>query len=363
MYLALTGAPAQLSGTGVRYYTIKNMLDNLPYKAEVMALGVRYGKEYHNEQSGIDIKDTEAYYGIGLYDLIREYGNDEALRRFQCDGRKAFLPVFTMKTLLEHYKPDICVVTSSPRMEKAAAIASNQLGIPVVRINDLPVCNPIQYDCTLCVMNSWAKEYAAKCAGYPEESIVVTGQPVLEDEDNFITDERTQELIEKTKNFTHIVVFFTENGVDQGKEIDSIYSIAREMPSILFIIKIHPNQESDNILKSDLDNVWIKKDAAKYYLQIEDLAITTFSTTGLQTAMLGKPLIVVNYTNSVYLPDYEQMGIAVVAHDTDELKSHILEQLNKDSFEYIELKNKQKKFEMTKNAASNICKIIENKMK
>lgn len=361
IYVALTGAPLKLKGSGINYITISEIAKMLTYYDEIVELGRKYGMPFHNDSFGILEEDTICYYGIGMHDLINEYGEVEAIKRFNSCNRKAFLPVETMRCLLENIKPDACVITSSPRMEKATGLAADQLGIPIVRINDLPICDFIPYKCSLCVMNEWAKNNAVSVAGVPEAKIFVTGQPTFEAD--FDVDKT---YVEKVKNesgairFSRVVTFFLENGVDQSKEVQGIIDIAKKERNIFFILKLHPNQPLYRYGNIELENVFVTNGDAKPFFLFSDLVITTFSTTGMESALFGIPVIVINYDYRVYSPDYIKMGIAVLCDKPESLGEMINLYLDKKSKEYAALKASQENFQLVRNAANNICDVIES---
>ena len=358
-YAALTGAPVKLKGTGIGYVTVSELARMLPYRDKVKTLGQKYGVPYHNASFGIPMEDTVSYYGIGMHDLIEECGLAEAEERFRRMNRKAFLPVKTMKELLERISPDVCVITASPRMEKATGIAACELHIPVVRINDLPVCAHVDHACALCVMNEWAKNYAVSVANVPEKDVYVTGQPAF-DADFSIEKSYVDEMKERCggNRFSKIVTFFAENGADQSKELDALFEIARKMKEVLFVVKLHPNQALNTYGDPQLENVYITNADARPYFHFSDLAVATFSTTGMESALFGIPVIVINFDGRKYLPDYIEMGIAVRCDKAENLGDMIQIYLDEESEAYAALKESQGSFQFVRNAAQNICGVI-----
>lgn len=360
IYAALTGAALKLQGIDIKFVTISELAKLLPFYEDVSELGRKYGLPFHNADFGMPVEDTICYYGIGMHDLILEVGEEEAERRLFENNRKAFLPVETMKALLQIISPDVCVITSSPRMEKATGIAADQLGIPVIRINDLPVCEPIAHSCTLCVMNEWAKNYAVSNAGVSESDIYVTGQPTFDAD--FDVEPSYIERIKKDSGATHfsnVVTFFAENGVDQSTELHALFGTAERMANTLFVIKLHPNQPINIYGNPHFDNVYITNGDAKPFFHFSDLVITTFSTTGMEAALFGIPVIVINYDGRKYWPDYIEMGIAVLCDKPELQEEMIRTYLDRNRKEYKYLKESQKGFMFVRNAAGNICDVIE----
>lgn len=360
--LGLTAAVSIFKDNHIPYITMSEAIRHLDCYEDIMTIGRRVAQQYHTNGLGIALCDTEAYYGTGIYDLIQSKGETEAWNLFKTKGRKAFLPVSVMKKVLQYYQPDVVVITASPRTEKACGIAADLLEIPVIRINDLPVnLDHIGHKCRLCVMNEWAKKNALQTSGLSPESIYVTGQPVFEE--NNIIENTTYERVKQEIHFdayAYHVVLFTRNGVDQSQIINDIYDIAKDMPDVLFVIKLHPNQ----LLKSctqeskKQNNVHMTKERAKEYLQLADLVITEYSTTGLEATLLGKPLIVNNYYSESYELDYVAMGIAEKASSKEELQDKIVGMLDRKSDIYNKYFSNLQGFHNKENAAKNICRLI-----
>ena len=360
--LALTTAPLLYMRCNITdYTTISETAKCLPYYETILALGKKYGVQYHNDETGIPLEDTIVYYGLGMFDLIKEHGEEKAQELLHEKGRKVFSPVFSMTNILKYYQPDVCVITASPRVERATGIAANSLGIPVVRINDLPITEHIDHDCYLCVMNEWAKKNAISRSGIPQEKIIVTGQPAFEG--NSIIDPAIMDDILcriNHKNFKKTVVFFAQNGKNQEDELRILYEIAESMPEVLYVIKLHPNQLQSEIPESRLKNVVCCKDEAKYFFRIADAVITTFSTTGMEAAMFDIPVIVINFSSQQYPMDYEKMGIALTARDKAELAELIEVMLDKESEVYSSLCRSRSGFSLEECASANIVKVIMN---
>lgn len=359
-YLALTTAPVLLERHGIPHTTISEMAKKLPYYEEILRYGEQYGAALHNEESGIRREDTIAYYGIGIHDLIQVHGEEEGLALFREQGRFAFLPIPSMTKLLEYSKPDVCVVTTSPRMERAAGCAAAALGIRVVCINDLPTLDePLGFPCDLCVMNEWGRDFAHRVMDIPLDRIRITGQPVFDGALSLPAAE-LEAVAERLclSRYTAMVVFFTECGSDQSVELHALYEIAREREDLLFVVKLHPNQNLSDVPASENSNVVITKEDARYYLHLCDLAIATYSTTGLEAAWLNKPLIVVNFFRREYLLDYVGMGLALPAVDERSLKNGIEALLDHSSEPFLQLQASSRAFSRVHDACGKISKVI-----
>ncbi len=364
--LALTLADAILQKENIPHKTVKDYLQVLPYRDDI----IKYGKYCTQGQSlaeGIDELDSIAYHGIGFYDLVQAKGIKEAKKEFEQKGRKAFLPVGAMKKILEEENPSVLLITNSPRMETAAGIAATSLNIPVVRINDLPLMHEkAPYRAKICVMNDWAKNDIIKRQLADETDIVVTGQPVFEGD--LKVDNKKVEQYKKGirgNNFKKVILFL---GQGQGSNklrrenkeaLDGLYEFAKQNKSYLVINRPHPNDFCDYKKEySDLDNFLTKKNGElKYMLRVIDVALTVTSTAGMQAILCGVPLIQTNLTGDfskkTYLDD-----ISVRANNKEEMIEDIKLLSDKDTDFYKETEKKMQRFSNKKDAAKNVVKVI-----
>jgi hypothetical protein len=132
-----------------------------------------------------DRAESEAYMGLCYAELEAEVGAAEARHRYGRLARQAFLPVRTMERILGRLKPDLLVVTNSPRAERAAVIAAGRLGIPTVCMVDLFAVDEVRwigapdYAQKVCVLNEGVREFLV-AAGRKPEQVVVTGNPAFD---------------------------------------------------------------------------------------------------------------------------------------------------------------------------------------
>jgi hypothetical protein len=132
-----------------------------------------------------DPDESAAYLGLSFAELVQDVGAEEARRRYAERGRQAFLPVRTLHRILERTRPDLVVVTNSPRAERAAAIAARERGIPCVCLVDLFCIDEVQwigepgYADLVCVLNESVRRFLLDAGRRPDE-VVVTGNPAFD---------------------------------------------------------------------------------------------------------------------------------------------------------------------------------------
>lgn len=359
--LALTTAVVVFEKDNIPYKQIKDYIEFFPYKEEAIEYGRKLLSASYSPTSGVSYEESISYLGLSFYDLYKDVGSyEKAINMYQTSGRQVFNPIATLDKIVDIEKPDLILLTCDVRMEKAAGIVGNRRNIPVLRINDLPTILPMPYEAKVCVMNQFAKEYAIKNKILEEKDIIVTGQPVIED--NCILDKVEVEMFKKKydlNRYKHVFVFFTECGKDQRVIFEQLNLIAKKHDQDLFFIKPHPNQ-SELSYNFDASNCILSRDyPAKYYISACDIAITTFSTTGMEAAMLDKMLIIINIDHQAYNPDYCEYGIAEKVDKLDELEKCIYQDCLLSEDNQKRLKQARDLFQNKSDAVKNICYEID----
>jgi hypothetical protein len=132
-----------------------------------------------------DPEESAAYLGLCYGDLVAEVGSEEARQRYADLARQAFLPVRTLTRILAHVRPDLVVVTNSPRAERAAVMAARGLGIPAVCMVDLFAVDEVRwigaadYAQKVCVLNEGVRDFLI-AAGRRPDQVVATGNPAFD---------------------------------------------------------------------------------------------------------------------------------------------------------------------------------------
>lgn len=96
----------------------------------------------------------------------------------------------------------------------------------------------------------------------------------------------------------------------------AVMEAVKEMPGCQLIIKLHPRDEytqSYQRMKNELKIKPIISKELNIYkaLYVCDVMITKFSTTAIEAAVLGKPVIVLNLTSKFDPAGYVKSGIAL----------------------------------------------------
>lgn len=183
--LGLTTAAAVVQQAGLPLLQFKDFVTAAD--RAVVAHGHRLMADLGDPGGGVvaDPDETAAYLGLSYADLVAEHGAAEAARRYAERGRQSFLPLGSLRRILQQVKPDLVVATNSPRGERAAILAAGKLGIPAICIVDLFAIDEVEwigapdYAQRVCVLNHAVKDFLVR-AGRKPEQIAVTGNPAFD---------------------------------------------------------------------------------------------------------------------------------------------------------------------------------------
>lgn len=369
--IALTNSVTTLIKERIPYSTMDNYLENFEYKDLILKFGEKLSHDYYDSNSGLLREQIVAYLGINFYDLVDDIGNeDEAFELFATNGHRVFNPKKSMKKILEVEKPDVVVLTSSMRVEKATGFAANELNIPVVRILDtLGDDDIIPYECTVCVMNKLAKKNLLINNKINPDDILITGQPDYEENIKIHEEIKSQIKIKiNAEQYRKVITYVPQpRQKDNYIIMNELINIAEKNKEYLFIVKLHPNefiQEYSSFIEKKPSNVLITKDSElPYYLHLSDIVLTKFSMGGLYAILMDKPLIVLNVLNESFFPDYSKYKVAISVNDINLLESRISEILESNSNINQELNIARKEFNNIENSVKNIVNVIYKRIK
>lgn len=309
-------------------------------------------------------KELCVYNGKSLYEPIKR----ELELYFYVLFPLAVKYIEMAKRMIEIENPDLILVENEYGIfERALVIAAKLKGIPVLAIqhgvihpyhrgymhakNEIspkgsvrsPYC-PIP-DKTA-VYGEYYKELLTKVSAYPEDSVVVTGQPrydILYYANEIYSRE---EFLKKYKiNPENKIILWTtqSHGLsykENIKNLKAIFNTMQELKNVTLVIKQHPGEREEHtkLIKKylnkykNVDAVLVPKDADTYELLFFcDLLIVRHSTTAMEAVALNKPVIVLNLSGEPDGVDYVEEGVALGVYKEEDLKSAIEKLLNDDS--------------------------------
>jgi CDP-glycerol glycerophosphotransferase (TagB/SpsB family) len=241
-------------------------------------------------------------------------------------------------------QPDLVVATSSPRAERAALIVAKTMGIPAVSIMDLfgrdwPFHFQMDYADRVLVMSDMVRDdFLSRGRGTDE--IVVTGNPAFDrlcDPGIRTESRRWRDSIDP--HFKRKVVLWTTTSILEDRDrleiLKSLGQLATKRPDLALVYRPHPNSVSNF---ADLpEGVIGANNRVDCAAQIagSDVVLVTISTTGIEAALLDKPVIKMSFTNPDYriyadsyprydaMAPYEVMGIAHRIEQIEQLETAI----------------------------------------
>ncbi|MGF7119015.1 UDP-N-acetylglucosamine 2-epimerase [Methanobacterium oryzae] len=251
------------------------------------------------------------------------------------------------RNFISEIPPDILIVGDDrSTITRTSILPSKDNDIPVVEIQhglfSLPEIYvnlmPKPISDKICVWGNSSKDYLLKL-GFEEDKIEITGSPEFDEHRKFA------ENIEDKKNK---IILFATQAPYKNINLESIEEMSKNQKLADFIIYVKPHPDEDPVTYKSLeekypDKVSIrpKNENLSYLLAVSDVILTISSTVGLESAILDKPLVCINFLGekSVYVDD----GIALEAKNTQELVNCINKvfeldvsaRLSKNRYEFI----------------------------
>ena len=321
----------------------------------------KYKEEGDKLKNNKGFIDSSNYDDVQFSNLLKDYF--EKLFKY-----RTFLPVLyieLMKRAIEVEKTDLVLITCGYcQLGRAAIIAGMLKGVPTLEIQH-GVIHPshpgymyakdeISTDVVssyypipdkIAVYGNYHKELLTKMSVYPEDSVVVTGQPrydILYRTDRIYSREK---FFKKYKiNPNHKIILWTTAFVGQDDEesiedLKAVFETIQGIKDTTLVIKPHPwDGRRYTKMIEDYLNIYkisavVTPRSSDTYEQLFacDLMITSGSTTGMEAIALNKPVIVLNLTGKPGAIDYVEQGVALGVYKAEDLKPTIEKLLRDDS--------------------------------
>jgi hypothetical protein len=288
------------------------------------ALALQWGHRLQSANSSPDVSEEEsvAYLGINYLDLISQFGEDEAARRYAEQGRYAFKPLRFMRRLVDEIRPDVVVATNSPRSEQAALEVAVEREIPSVGMVDLfgmdsdpYVSRPVKPVMTCVLAESVRDRLLARA--FAPEGVRVTGNPAFDglfDESNR---QRAREFLDSKGWQGRKVILYIgawepvdhpATEIRAGRrfpvEIEGILRrYVHERPDTALVVRYHPGDWFRYPRHPNEAQVHFSEPPAEPIhplILASTVVITTNSTVGLEAAVAGKPVVSIENSPSVH---------------------------------------------------------------
>lgn len=183
LVLALTSAAEATRAAGMPTLQFKDFLMEADAQALTWGAELAVGLDPGGR---VDPLETRAYLGLSFQDSVFAHGLTQAKAMYAQYGRHCFLPVPTLRRILQKVRPDAVVITNSPRAERAAGIAARELGISALCINSMFAIDEIawlgkpNFCDVVCVLSESIRQNFVASGRLPEE-VVVTGNPAFDE--------------------------------------------------------------------------------------------------------------------------------------------------------------------------------------
>lgn len=335
--LGLSIASEVLRNEGITHNTILNYKD-LIMDGNAWRFGKELAKEMHVEGKGISLEETTVYFGSSMRDMVEEKGEKEAFMTFRKEGKACFIPTRTMGSILDKEKPDLLITGNSPRMERAAMTAARGRGIKVLSLNDL-----LGFDRKyifpadrIAVISEMTRENLIEQGNSPE-NIVVTGSPVFDliiDEMRTLKREDILEELALPKDARVFLLATQPQKESTWEMIEMMAALLEKYPEHYLVVKPHPGDDNrlyiDYLSKINDPRVVLTGMPVRKIIFVADLTVTIYSTVGLESMLMGVPLIQLNLMGIPNPIPLYRYGVCFEAKGYDELDARVNEVLNNE---------------------------------
>jgi predicted glycosyltransferase len=233
------------------------------------------------------------------------------------------------------------------------------------------------------VYGPYAKNFLTKVSAYPNNSVVVTGQPrydILSKAYKIFNKNEVFEKLNLDKNKKLIVwmpFFIDSPWAENKKDLTAIYNAIKKLSDkTQLVIKKHPSDCGDSTyfkmckeMNIDPPLILEDKDVNTFELLYAcDLMISMYSTAGIEALILNKNVVVMNLKGLPPSVPYVESGAAIGVFK----KEYLIDSIEKVLYD----KNIQKKLEKAKKkfiyehaylqdgkATERVCDLIENMIK
>lgn len=308
-----------------------------------------------------EFRESLTFHGIPIYALVK----DKFSFAFSKFVTEMIAAVETAAEMIRKEKPGLIIVAGESPYDRALIALSKLNGIPVLGYqhgamhptnmfynNDIcdicpnggiaaPYC-PIADKLT--VDGQYAKDIMLHRAKYPEGDVIVVGQP------RYDILARADEIFDKDDVFHRfklnpakkLIVWTTDphegNRDEYQREADAVYEAIKKLgDEVQLITKLHPGELGAPLHYRAGRQAGVEPIVTEYsvyeLLHACDAMITRASTTAIEAAILGKPIIIVNLSGRSEGIPYVKEGIALGSYSRDELAASIKSALYDDNIQ------------------------------
>lgn len=320
VFLGLSIAAVRLDERGIPYRNYSS------YAGAILDDDARrFGKEladlWHVEGK-VPREESEAYLGACMRDLVLEHGEVKARKLLEQLGRKAFVPVYTARRIIEAERPDVIVTTNSPRTERALTLAGNAMGIPTVNIHDhlgFEKRHMLEAD-RVAVMCPITRDNLVR-TGHDPRRIVITGQPAF---DAILLELASFDRADLCRRHGldpagRYVLLGSQKQFTEAMLAD-IFARVGNIERHTLLVKPHPGEDYAMYerLMPRFPHVRLITDVnIRELIFVSEAMIALWSTVALEAVLMQKPLVQLDYPELPNIIPLFQYGVALEADSAE----------------------------------------------
>lgn len=316
------------------------------------------------ENGPVSREETVAYLGASFFDLVHQLGSERAAcERYRERGRAAFLPVNSMRTIIDELGVDAVITTNAPRAERAALKAAKAAGLPTVCINDNLWIRGGLFDVAkgrladrICVLSKFVKDELVSQTGIDPAVVLVTGTPVFDAVKQTVWMPGKSEVprvLLADCDLPDMHPYLDLRNVVPGIDVAVRGELNRlaEEGLIQVYFRPHPSQIYDYSPYSACQ-VSAPEESLHERLSKTDVVVTAISTVGIEGKVMGLGLVSIENTVFSTVESYARIGLSTGIESASELQSAIFA-------EYRRMKHDGPQSVYSGLAKDNTCAVVD----
>ncbi len=326
--LALTSAWGAVERAGLKSIGFRDFIngdERAIAHGERLAQGTPAHPQVHPDE-------TVAYMGMSYSELEDRLGVEGAAAHYAERGRQSFLPIGVLRRMFDDVQPDLVITTSSPRAERAAVLVARERDIPAVVVADLMPQMEMEwmgcadYGDILCVINEGVRRKLIK-AGRDPECVIATGNPVMDEYLDLDISALRQEWRAKhgCSESDRVVLYASQPDPDRylGSRVAAELVCDGLDRGWRVAVRPHPNEDFDLSLMPSGTIISGKDETPWQCLCGADACVVISSTMGIQSVLVGRPLVAYAVPVNMNPTPYPEFEIGRIAHTSLEVFDHL----------------------------------------
>ncbi|GKW49734.1 hypothetical protein [Halomonas sp. NCCP-2165] len=337
--LALTSAGSYMREQGIPSLGFRDFA--FTRSSDIQAYGQQLAVDVP-ENGVVPREETVAYLGSSFFDLVNQLKDEgEAYELYRKKGRAAFLPVASLRKIIDELHVDAVITTNAPRAERAALIVAKELCLPSVCVNDNlwirgGVSDVADFGLAdrICVLNDFVKGELLSKTCVDVDVVKVTGSPVFDPLKlaRWIPNDLGVPRVlladcELPEKHPYLDLRNAVQGIECAIR-DELNRLASEGVVDVYF-RPHPSQEYD-YSAYPFCKLSDPKESLIDRLSRTDVVVTAISTVGVEGKAMGLGLVSIEKTVFSTLESYEKIGMSTGVVHPEQLRGAIFKEFEKD---------------------------------